>query len=161
MRIKTLQAIVIEIRQGDRNSAVTLGMLQSLSHLQRINYSHRGNRLVSDIDKLTKEMNRIFGISDENNMPRIRSIHNAFIELREINPELGLSEERIRALVGMDVIPHIRVGNRAYVALECFEEPYNEHFLYDDYRDSKKAMMEMTVQEQLEKNLERRAKKQK
>lgn len=159
MRIKTINAIVSDIKMVDGGSAVNQGMIRTLIETKELDFFHRGNRLVSNADKFAEDMNRIFGIDEKNSMPRVRSIHNAFLELREINPELGLSEERIRALVGMDVIPHIRVGNRAYVALECFEEPYNEHFLYDDYRDSEEAMLERIAKEQLEKNLERRSRR--
>ena len=83
-------------------------------------------------------------------------IHNAFLEVRESNLELGISEQRIRRLVGMGKLPHIRIGNRAYVALESFEEPYNECLLYDDYQDSEDAMLERIAQEQLARSKKRR-----
>lgn len=157
MKIKTINAIVSDIKMVDGGSAVNQGMIRTLIKTKELSFFYVGNRLVSNADKFAENMNRIFGINEKNSMPRVRSIHNAFLELREMNPELGLSEERIRALVGMDVIPHIRIGNRAYVALECFEDPYNENLLYDDYRDSEDAMLERIAKEQLERNLKRRA----
>ena len=111
--------------------------------------------MVSDMEELTKGMNQIFGIHEECTIPRIRSIHNAVLELRETQPELGISEERIRFLARMNKLPHIKVGNRSYVALESFEYPYNQCLIYDDYCDSEEALIEQIANQQ---NEERRNK---
>ena len=99
MRIKTMNSIVEEIKQIDGFSAINLGMLRMLFETKALKSIQRGNRTVSDMDQLIEELNQLWGIEEKYKVPRIRSIHNAFLELREIQPQLGLSEERIRFLV--------------------------------------------------------------
>ena len=53
-------------------------------------------------------------------------------------------------------LPHIKIGNRAYVALECFEPPYNECLIYDDSVDSTEAEIERIVREQFKKSMKNR-----
>ena len=154
MRINNLQAIVSEIKQGDGSTAVTHGMLRELVKQDKINHFYRGNRLVSDMDKLVEEINKIFGIEDKNTMPRIRSINDAFLELRESKPGLGISEAGIRFLVKEKNIPSIEVRSRSFVALECFDEPYSNRFIDINYCDKKKALIDKIVQEQLAKGIE-------
>ena len=159
MRVKTINAIVEEVRLIDGSTAVNQSMIRVLAENKKLDFLYRGNRLVCDADKLPEQLNQLFRLIDNTEMPRIRSIHNAFLELRELNPELGISEEMIRRLVGMGKLPHIRVGNRAYVALESFDPPYNECLLCDDYRDSEKAMIDEIVKKQFAQSMERRHKR--
>ena len=161
MRIKTIKAIVEDIRRIDGGTAVNPSMLHSLAKNKKLVVHTRGNRLVCDADTLPTQLNQLFGLTGNTEMPHIRSIHNAFLYLREFNPELGISEEQMRRLIGIEVLPHIRVGNRAYVALESFEAPYNECLLCDDYRDIEALMLEKIVNEQLAQSLARRNKKKK
>ena len=93
MRIKTINSIVKEIKMVDGHSAVKQGILRVLIATNRLDFFHRGNRLVIDADKLPDDINLLFGIDGNKAIPRIRSIHNAFLELRKISPELGVSEE--------------------------------------------------------------------
>ena len=151
MRIKTMNSIVEEIKQIDGFSAINLGMLRMLFETKALKSMQRGNRIVSDMDQLIEELNQLWGIKEKHKVPRIRSIHNAFLELREIQPQLGLSEERIRFLVSQKKLPCVKVGNRAYVALECFEPPYDQNLMYDDYQDSEAALVEKILQQEIEK----------
>ena len=48
------------------------------------------------------------------------------------------------------------MGNRAYVALECFESPYNERLIYYDYRKDEEEMLIRKAQEQFEANMARK-----
>lgn len=151
MRIKTINSIVEEIKQIDGFSAINLGMLRMLFETKALKSIQRGNRTVSDMDQLIEELNQLWGIEEKYKVPRIRSIHNAFLKLREIQPQLGLSEERIRFLVSQKKLPCVKVGNRAYVALECFEPPYDQNLIYDDYQDSEAALIEKILEQEIEK----------
>ena len=114
-----------------------------------------------EFDQLVEGINELLGLEVKKAMPRVRSIHDAFIELRELNPQLGVSEQRMRRLVGLRRLPHIRVGTRAYVALESFAEPYNECLIYDDLIDSEGAMIQRIAQEQADEAMARRQKRKK
>ena len=147
MRIKTTRAIVDEIRMIDGSSAVNQGMLTTLFETKQLKYYYRGNRVVADFDHVIEGMNKIYNLNEKDVMPRIRSIHNAFRELRELGIDTGISEERIRFLVEKKKLPSIEVGNRSYIALESFEAPYNECLIYDDFVDSRAAMIERMADE--------------
>ena len=155
MRIKTIRAILEEIKTIDNKSAITQGMLLELFHAKQIDCYYRGNRLVTNADKLPDSLNRIFGLAGNKTLPRIRSIHSAFVEIRQLYPELGVSEERIRSLIGLNEVPHVKIGNRIYLALESFEEPYNDWLMMDDYHEYEAAMLERIALEQLAQNLAR------
>ena len=156
MRLMSIPALIREIQKVDGNTAVNPDMLRSLVRDKKVKHLYHGDKLRINAEQFPMDMNSLFGLDPNKEMPRIRSIHNAFVEVREFNPELGISEQRIRRLVGLGMLPHLRIGNRAYVALESFAEPYNECLMYDDYQDSEDAMLERIVQEQIEKSKKRR-----
>ena len=149
MRLMSIAALISEIQKVDGNTAVNPGMLRSLVRDKKVKHLYHGDKLRINADQFPMDMNSLFGLDPSVEMPRIRSIHNAFLEVKESNPELGTSEQRIRRLIGMGKLPHIRIGNRAYVALESFDAPYNECLMYDDYQDSEEAMLEQIAKEQL------------
>ena len=149
--------MVEEIKRGDGDTAVTPGVLRVLVGDKKINHLYRGNKLLLDADRLPEDINQILKLNENKTMPRIRSIHKAYLELRKESPELGMSEEMIRILVGMGNLPCIRVGNRAYIALESFEPPYNESLISIDYRESEDRMLERRAQEQFDSNMARQA----
>ena len=156
MNIMTINNLVITIRSQDKSSAINANMLRELFDKRVLPFWKHGNRTVCDISILIKGINNLLGLGESNTIPRIRSIHNAYLELREINPQLGISEERIRFLVVKQKLPHVKIGNRAYVALECFEPPYNECLIYDDSVDSTEAEIERIVREQFERSMKNR-----
>ena len=153
----SIPELIREIQKVDGNTAVNPDMLRSLVRDEKVKHLFHGGRLRIDADQFPQNMNDLLGLDLDTKMPRIRSIHSAFIEVRESNPKLGISEQRIRRLIGMGKLPHIRVGNRAYVALESFDAPYNECLLYDDYQDSEDAMLERIAQGQLARRRKRRS----
>lgn len=156
MRLMSIAALISEIQKVDGNTAVNPGMLRSLVRDKKVKHLYHGDKLRINADQFPMDMNSLFGLDPSVEMPRIRSIHNAFLEVKESNPELGTSEQRIRRLIGMGKLPHIRIGNRAYVALESFDAPYNECLMYDDYQDSEEAMLEQIAKEQLARSKKRR-----
>ena len=156
MRLMSIAALIGELQRVDDNTAVNPDMLRSLVKEKKVKYIYHGDSLRINADQFPIDMNNLFGLDPSMEMPRIRSIHNAFLAVRESNPELGISEQRIRRLVGMGKLPHIRIGNRAYVALESFAPPYNECLLYDDYRNSEEAKLEQIALRQLARGRKRR-----
>ena len=157
MRIKTTKKIVEEVKITDQNSAINENMLSILFETKTLHSFKRGNRTVAEVDHLIVEINQLFGIEEKTTLVRVRSIHNAYVELKDT--EIGISEERIRFLVVKERLPHVKVGNRVYIALESFEAPYNESLIYDDYMDSKQASIEKHIEEQFAKSLARREKR--
>lgn len=156
MRLMSIAVLIRELQKVDGDTAVNPDMLRFLVKEKKITHLYHGKSLRINADQFPQDINYLFGLDPNMEMPRIRSIHNAFLEVRESNPELGISEQRIRRLVGLGKLPHIRVGNRAYVALESFDAPYNACLLYDDYQDSEDAMLERIAQEQLARGRKRR-----
>lgn len=151
MKIKSVKGIVEEIKSVDGDSAVTKGMILAILETEKDLRFNHGVKTVADLDQVISAMNRTFGIDEDNGLPRIRSIHNAFVELRVVNPGLGISEEGMRFLVKEDLIPHICVGKKVLVALESFEAPYNEKFVHYDYCQGKKSKRDAILRELLEK----------
>ena len=161
MNIVTTARAVQMIRAEDPNSVINGDMLRRLFAEKKLPSWKHGKRTVCEFDQLVEGINELLGLEVKKVMPRVRSIHDAFIELRELNPQLGVSEQRMRRLVGLGRLPHIRVGTRAYVALESFEEPYNECLIFDDLIDSEKAIIQRIAQEQADEGMVRRQKRKK
>ena len=161
MQIMTTNKLAGAIRAQDKNTAINENMLRALFDKKKVRSWKHGNRTVCEIGTLIESINKLLGLKEIAVMARVRSIHDAFTELRETNPELGISEERIRFLVSINKLSHIKVGNRAYIALESFEAPYNSCLIYDDYRESKAARQEEIAQKQIDETLGRRANRKK
>ena len=70
----------------------------------------------------------MLGLEATNAIPRLRTIRGAAKDIKSNKSELGIGEEQMRAAVDDERIDFIRIGNRAYIALELFEEPYIQHF---------------------------------
>ena len=161
MQIMTTNKLAGAIRAQDKNTAINENMLRVLFEKKEVRSWKHGNRTVCEFGILIEGINQLLGLKETEVMARVRSIHDAFTELRETNPELGISEERIRFLVSAGKLSHIKVGNRAYIALESFEAPYNSCLIYDDYRESKAARQEEIAQKQINDTLARRANRKK
>ena len=161
MKIMTTSKLVGAIRAQDNSTAINENMLRALFYENKVTSWKHGNRTVCEFGILIEGINKLLGLKDTEVIPRLRSIHDAFTELRRTIPELGVSEERIRFLVSVNKLSHIKVGNRAYIALESFEAPYNSCLIYDDYRESKVARQEEIAQKQIDETLGRRANRKK
>ena len=159
MLIMTINKAVDRILTEDPDSAINEDVLRRLLCEKKLPSWKHGKRTVCEFEQLVEGINQLFGLEGKKVMPRVRSIHDAFVELRGLNPQFGVSEQRIRRLVGLGKLPHLRIGNRAYVALESFAEPYNECLMYDDYWDSEDAMIERIAQEQSDRASARRKKR--
>lgn len=124
MKIKTLPQLAAEIRTIDPASAVGESFLTALAHAKEIPHTYHGNRLVADTDTIAPTLNRLLGFEGRNALPHIRTIREAAIEIKEKRPFLGIGEKRIRTAVKDGRIPSIRIGNRDYIAMQSFDEPY-------------------------------------
>lgn len=150
MEIKTINRTVEKIKEKDERSALNGTMLRTMTKEKLIASHHIGNRTVFEMGGFVNDINRLFGFGERDTLPRVRSIHDAFTELRVSNPELGISEERIRFLVKKEKIPSVRIGNRAYIALETFEPPFDHCLIYDDYMNSFESELERIARENIE-----------
>ena len=124
MRIKTIPQIIKAIKSEDSNTAVNESMLVNLITQGKIPFAKRGNRTVIDFDILTPCLNQILALEDNEKIPHIRTIRDANIEAKEKFLDLGIGEKQIREAVQNEKICAIRIGNRSYVAMEFFEEPF-------------------------------------
>jgi hypothetical protein len=84
--------------------------------------------MVSDLDIVIPYLNRMLGLEETTVIPHLRTIRGAAQELRSHCPKLGLSEDHVRAAVNDGRIDCIRIGNRVYIAMEFFENPYVQRF---------------------------------
>lgn len=159
MKLMPAEKLAQEIKALDSSSAVNKTMLQRLFKDDILPSWKHGNRTVCDIDILIERLNQKFKLSEKNVVPRIRSIHEAMLEIRKENPCLGISEETIRSAVKKDKLPSIKVGNRIYIALESFEFPNDTWLLCNDLKESRKTIIENIVKKQVEEGKKSRAAK--
>lgn len=124
MRIKTIPSIVTEIRILDPSSAVGESFLMSLAESKQLPHTYHGNRLVADAEAIAPTLNSLLGFEGNGNLPHIRTIREAVAELKQSRPAIGIGEKLIRSAVKDGRIPSIRIGNREYIAMQSFDEPY-------------------------------------
>lgn len=128
MKIKTLPKIVKAVKAYDAGTALNESMLSELIVSGCLPFEKRGNRTVADFDTTMICLNQMLGLEAPNAIPHIRTIRGAVRNIKNSKPDLGIGEEQIRAAVDDERIDFIRIGNRAYIALELFEEPYVQLF---------------------------------
>jgi hypothetical protein len=124
LRIKTIPKIVEEIRSLDSMSAVGESFLIALAEANELPHTYHGNRLVADAESVSPTLNRLLGFEGREDIPHIRSIRGAVAELKERTVNIGIGEKMIRSAVKDGRIPCIRIGNREYIAMQSFDEPY-------------------------------------
>lgn len=124
MRIKTIPSIVTEIKTLDPSSAVGESFLVALAESKQLSHTYHGNRLVADAEAIAPTLNRLLGFEGNGNLPHIRTIREAAAELKQNRPMMGIGEKLIRSAVKDGRIPSIRIGNREYIAMQSFDEPY-------------------------------------
>ena len=128
MRIKTLPQIVKNIKDHDPNTAVNESMLKALIASGSVPHEKRGNRTVADLDVVIASLNHMLGLENAQQTPHIRTIRSAICEVKQKFPDLGIGEKQIRTAIENEQLDVIRIGNRAYIAMEFFEEPYVSRF---------------------------------
>lgn len=124
MRIKTIPSIVTEIRTLDPSSAVGESFLTALTESKQLPHTYHGNRLVVDAEAIAPTLNSLLGFEGNGNLPHIRTIREAVAELKQSRPAIGIGEKLIRSAVKDGRISSIRIGNREYIAMQSFDEPY-------------------------------------
>ena len=124
MKIKTLPQIVKAVKAYDADTAINESMLSDLIASGCLPFEKRGNRTVADFDTVMMCLNQMLGLEATNTIPLLRTIRGAAKDIKRNKSELGIGEEQIRAAVDEERIDFIRIGNRAYLALELFDEPY-------------------------------------
>ena len=124
MRLKTLTQIAHEIRTVDPESAVGESFLTALVEENELWHTYRGNRLVADAEAVVPTLNRMLGFEETAELPQIRTIRGAVAELKRSLPEIGIGEKMIRSAVKDGRIASIGIGNREYIAMQSFDEPY-------------------------------------
>lgn len=149
MRLKTLTQIVHEIRTADPESAVGESFLTALIEGNELWHTYRGNRLVADAESVVPVLNRMLGFEETAELPRIRTIRSAVAELKRRHPEIGISEKMIRSAVKDGRIASIGVGNREYIAIQSFDEPYCRRIFEHSEVVSKKEIIRRGVIEQM------------
>lgn len=124
MRIKTIPSIVTEIRIFDPSSAVGESFLMALAESKQLPHTYHGNRLVADAEAIAPTLNSLLGFEGNGSLPHIRTIREAAAALKQSRPTIGIGEKLIRSAVKDGRIPSIRIGNREYIAMQSFDEPY-------------------------------------
>lgn len=160
MTVMTVNKLVHAIKAQDPENATNENMLKALFDAKKLTFWMHGNRIVCDLGILIEGINDLLGLNEKQTMPRLRSIHDAFVELRHSHPDLGISEERMRFLVTKGKLPHIKAGNRTYVALESFSAPYDQCLICDDtFFKSNNELKQSIIEEQFALAMARRNKK--
>ena len=150
MRIKTVPAIVKQIKKIDPSSAISESFLFALIKENLIPFTYHGNRTVIDEDSIGSALNELFGFKENIALPHIRTIRNAVQELKSKNAEIGIGEKLIRKAVKDKRISCIRIGNREYISMQSFEEPYcSRIFSHTPSRSSRAEIVRNDVMEQI------------
>ena len=149
MRLKTLIQIVHEIRTADPESAVGESFLAALIEKNELWHIYRGNRLVVDVEAVAPALNRLLGFEEMAELLRIRTIRGAAAELKRSRPEIGIGEKMIRSAVKDGRIASIGIGNREYIAMRSFDDPYCRRIFEPGAVVSKKAIIRRGVMEQM------------
>lgn len=149
MRLKTLAQIVHEIRTADPESAVGESFLTALVEGNELWHTYRGNRLVADAETVPAALNRLLGFEETAVLPQIRTIRSAVAELKLSRPEIGIGEKMIRSAVKDGRIASIGIGNREYIAMQSFDEPYCRRIFEPSAVVSKKEIIRRGVMEQM------------
>lgn len=139
MRIKTLKQVIVQIRKDDPKSAINPSMLKTMIRNQMIACYMHGNRRIVDYDTLIVSINQLF---QSPNLAKVRTIRNAIREAAAIYPDIGIGECGIRNQVRKGNIPYVQIGNRRYISMHIFDEPFH------DNRSS--ASIRQNVMEQME-----------
>ena len=149
MRLKTLTQIAHEIRAIDPDSAVGESFLTALVEGNEVPHTYRGNRLVADAETVASALNRLLGFEGTAKLPRIRTIRGTVAELKQSHLEIGIGEKMIRGAVKDGRIASIGIGNREYIAMQSFDEPYCKRIFETGTVVSKKESIRRGVIEQM------------
>ena len=139
MRIKTVPAIVKQIKKFDPSSAISESFLFALIKENLIPFTYHGNRTVIDEASIGSALNELFGFKESIALPHIRTIRNAAQELKSKNSEIGIGEKLIRKAVKDKRISCIRIGNREYIAMQSFEEPYCSRIFQSTHKNTSRT----------------------
>ena len=145
MKLKTVNQFVSEIKVHDPDTAVNRTMVLTLIANGEITVRMHGTRAVVDYDTVVGEINDMLGITSDT-PAHIRTLKNAYIHLHTNNPEIGLSEVRIRDLVRDGIIPTLDIGNRKLVALERFFAPYDTEIIKNDTKPGLKQRSDASLE---------------
>lgn len=124
MKIKSIPKAAQAIREHDPDTAVNENMLYALIKAGKLPFDMHGSRMVVDLDTVTRLLKCLLDMENLSVFPRIRSIHDAFVILKEEQPNIGIGEPQIRELIRLDKLRSIEIGNRHYIAPESFTPPY-------------------------------------
>ena len=154
MRIKTLCGTVKEICKLDPESAVGESFLMSLVQSGELPHTYHGNRLVVDYDIISSTFNRLLGFDENGALPQIRTIRRAVEELKQNNPDMGIGEKLIRCAVKDGRISSIKIGNREYIAMQSFTEPYCQRiFEYTCLKSARREIIRQNAINQISKTI--------
>ena len=154
MRIKTLCGTVKEICKLDPESAVGESFLMSLVQSGELPHTYHGNRLVVDYDIISSTFNRLLGFDENGALPQIRTIRRAVEELKQNNPDMGIGEKLIRGAVKDGRISSIKIGNREYIAMQSFTEPYCQRiFEYTCLKSARREIIRQNAINQISKTI--------
>ncbi len=78
----------------------------------------------ADAEALAPVLNRMLGFEEAARLPQIPAIRGAGAKLKRSRPEIGIGKKMIRNAVKDGRITSIGIGNREYIAMQSFDEPY-------------------------------------
>ncbi len=138
MKVMTLPQAIKEIRIQDPDSALSETMLQTLIEEKRIPYGNRGNRTVIKLDMVISAINEMLGFAGATSLPQIRTIRKGAVEINNSSEYFLIGETHIRKCVADGKVPTITIGNRKYIALQSFKEPYCKCLIYGESPEREK-----------------------
>ncbi len=130
MRVLTLPQAIKEIRLKDPNSAITENMLESLIKENKIPYGGRGVRTIVELNAVIVAINDLLGFDEKTAIPFIRTVQNAALEIKTSSKYITIGIKHIRKCIKAGIIPTIAVGNRNYIAMQSFTDPYAKKLIY-------------------------------
>lgn len=134
MKIKTLPQLVAEIRTIDPVSAVGESFLTALAHAKEIPHTYHSNRLVADADTIAPTLNRLLGFEGRNDLPHIRTIREAAIEIKENVPSWGSAKNESEPPSRMEESPASASGTETILPCRALTSRIWTHIGINSYR---------------------------
>ena len=125
IRALLMTSLLLGLRRGE-----VVGLMWSDINFKAGRFwNEQGFVFTNEFGNMITTINDLLEFEDKANVPHIRSIRGAIMELRETRPDLGIGEEHIRRCVADGRISSIKIGCRCYIAMQSFDAPYCEKIM--------------------------------
>ncbi len=103
---------------------------------------------VLNFESIIEALNTHYGFDGETFCPLIRTIPDGIAEMRQSAQYYKIGDRLLRRCISDGILPTISIGNRNYIALQSFMEPYSRALVYG--QTERRARAEQIVNDMLQ-----------